>query len=415
MSSTKPVVVIGAGIVGVSTALWLKRMGQEVVLLDRDAPGQATSYGNAGVLASAAIVPVTTPGLLWKGPGYLLDRNFPLFLRWSYLPRLMPWLLRFLSHANDRDTRRISTALTGLIGDSVDQHLALAGDTRAAPWVVESDYSFAYASRAEFEKDAYSWGLKRDAGFVPTLHEGAAVQDYEPSLGPDVGLVAALPGHGFITDPGGYVTALAEEFRAMGGEIRQSEVVDITLTDGTVSAIVTRDGEIACARAVLTTGAWSNPLMKKLGLNIPLETERGYHIVFENAEGGPARPIMVNSGKFVATPMKQGLRCAGIVELGGLEAGPSRAPFDLLRRQVAKSFPGLKATGEVEWMGHRPTVPDSLPLIGEIRGTGVFAGFGHQHIGLTGGPKTGRLLAQLICGQRPNQDLSAFDPLRFGG
>lgn len=410
----KPVVVIGAGIVGVSAALWLLRAGQRVVLVDRSAPGQGTSFGNAGLLASVAVVPVTTPGLLWKGPGYLLNRDFPLFLRWSYLPRLMPWLLKFLSNANDRDTRRIAGALVGLIGDSVDQHIAMAKGTRGERFIVESDYGFAYANRAEFEADGYSWGIKREAGFVPVLHEGAAVREYDPALGPGVGLVAAVPNHGYVTDPGGYTAALAEEVQAMGGELRQAEVVEFTLSDGKVSGVVTTGEEIACDRVVLTSGAWSKPLMRKLGLRVPLETERGYHIVFENAEGGPSKPVMINSGKFVATPMKQGLRCAGIVELGGLEAGPSRAPFDLLRRQVKRALPGLRATGEVEWMGHRPTVPDSLPLIGEIRGTGVYAGFGHQHIGLTGGPKTGRLLAQMISGQRPNIDVSGFDPHRFG-
>lgn len=410
----KPVVVIGAGIVGVSTALWLLRAGQSVILLDRGAPGQGASHGNAGLLACCAVVPVTTPGLAWKGPGYLLDRDFPLFLRWPYLPRLAPWLLRFLSHANDRDTRRISEALVGLIGDSVDQHLAMAKGTRAERFLVESDYGFAYANRAAFEKDGYSWALKREAGFEPVLHEGQGVRDYDPALGEDVGLVAALPNHGYVTDPGGYTAALAEEVQAAGGEVRQAEVVDMTLSGGRVAGVVTKGGEIACERVVLTTGAWSKPLMRKLGLNVPLETERGYHIVFENAEGGPSKPVMINAGKFVATPMAQGVRCAGIVELGGLEAGPSRAPFELLRRQVKRALPGLRATGEVEWMGHRPTVPDSLPMIGEIGGTGVFAGFGHQHIGLTGGPKTGRLLAHLIAGQRLNLDLSAFDPHRFG-
>ena len=410
----KPVVVIGAGIVGVSTALWLLRAGKQVILLDRGAPGQGTSFGNAGLLASVAVVPVTTPGLIWKGPGYVLDRDFPLFLRWSYLPRLMPWLLKFLSNANDRDTRRIAGALVGLIGDSVDQHLAMAKGTRGERFIVESDYGFAYGSRADFEADSYSWSIKRAAGFVPVLHEGAAVHDYDPALGGSVGLVAAVPNHGYVTDPGGYVAALAEEVQAMGGEVRQAEVVDFTLSGGKVAGVVTTAGDIDCDRVVLTTGAWSKPLMRKLGLRVPLETERGYHIVFENAEGGPSRPVMINAGKFVATPMARGLRCAGIVELGGLEAGPSRAPFELLRRQVKKALPGLRATGEVEWMGHRPTVPDSLPLIGEIRGTGIYAGFGHQHIGLTGGPKTGRLIAQMIVGQRPNSDVSAFDPHRFG-
>lgn len=242
---TRRIVVIGAGIVGVSTALWLARAGHAVTLVDRGAPGQGASFGNAGLLASCAVVPVTTPGLVRKGPGYLLNRDFPLFLRWSYLPRLMPWLLRFLAHANDRDTRRIAGALAGLIGDSVDQHLALAKGTRAETFIVESDYGFAYANRAAFEADGYAWGVKRAAGFVPVLHEGAAVREYDPALGPDVGLVAAVPTHGYVTEPGGYVAALAEEVQALGGEVRQADVVDVTMTGGKVTGVVTTGGEIA--------------------------------------------------------------------------------------------------------------------------------------------------------------------------
>lgn len=409
------IVVIGAGIVGVSAAIWLRRAGREVLLVDRGDPGQGTSYGNAGVLASCAIVPVTTPGLIAKGPGYVMDPNFPLFLRWSYVPRMIPWLVKYLRHANDRDTRRIAEGINGVIGDSVDQHMALSRGTQAEEWVVESDYTFAYADRAAFEKDSYVWTLRREGGFVPELIEGDEVHEYQDCFSDKVGCLAVMKNHGFIRDPGGYVAALAEEFKALGGTFRKADVKDFTLTGGKVSAVQTTDGEIACDQVVLTTGVWSKPLMKKLGITVPIETERGYHIVFENATGGPTVPVMVASGKFVATPMAQGVRCAGVVEFGGLEAGPSKAPFELLRRQVAETFPRLKATDEIEWQGHRPAPTDSLPLIGEVRGTGVFAGFGHHHIGLTGGPKTGRWLAQMMTGQRPNTDMTPYDPQRFAG
>ena len=182
-----------------------------------------------------------------------------------------------------------------------------------------------------------------------------------------------------------------------------------------MSAVQTNQEPLPCDNVVLATGVWSKPLMKQLGLSIPLETERGYHVVFEDAKGGPAMPVMVAAGKFVATPMAKGLRCAGIVEFGGLDAGPSKAPFALLRKQVKAAFPRLEAANEVEWQGHRPAPSDSLPLIGQVGQTGIFTGFGHHHIGLTGGPKTGRLLAQLITGQRPNMDLSPYDPARFAG
>ena len=199
----------------------------------------------------------------------------------------------------------------------------------------------------------------------------------------------------------------------MGGTIRQAEVKDFDLAGGKVCAVQTTQGAIACDDVVLATGVWSKPMMKKLSLNIPLETERGYHIVFENATGGPSRPVMLASGKFVATPMDQGLRCAGIVEFGGLDAGPSKAPFALLRRQAARAFPHLKATSEIEWLGHRPAPSDSLPLIGQVGETRVFTAFGHHHIGLTGGPKTGRLVAGLITGVPVNTDLAPYHPQRF--
>ena len=410
---TRHVVVIGAGIVGVSAGIWLRRAGCEVTIVDRSGPGTGTSHGNAGVLAACAMVPVTGPGLLPKAPGMVLNPDYPLFLRWSYLPKLLPWLRKYLSHANDADTRRIAHALAPIVSDSVEQHKSLCDDLGLGSWVTDSDYCFAYRDRSVFESEAYTWGLRREAGFVPEIIEGQDVRDYEPSLGPQITCMAIMKNHGFIRSPGGYVKALAQAFEGMGGVIREAEVRDFDLSGGRVRGVQTTQGTIACDEVVLATGVWSGPMMRKLGLKVPLESERGYHVVFENATGGPSRPVMLASGKFVATPMEQGLRCAGILEFGGLEAGPSAAPFALLRRQVKQAFPQLTATSEIEWMGHRPAPSDSLPLIGQIGETGVFTAFGHHHIGLTGGPKTGRLIAGLITGGRVNTDLAPYHPQRF--
>ncbi len=409
------VVVVGAGIVGVSTAIWLRRKGVEVTVVDRNPPGDpnATSYGNAGVLASCSVAPVTAPGLMRKGPKMALDPNFPLFLRWSYLPKLMPWLLKYMSHANDSDTRRIAAGLTPLTSDSVEQHQALTSDTGAADWVQTSDYSFVYPTRAAFEADSYTWALRKVAGFEPEVLEGGAVHEFEPNLSKDLNLLAVMRDHGYSRDPGAYIAALAAEAEKLGAVFRQAEVVDFELTDGSVSAVVTGDGTLPCSKVVLATGVWSKPLARKLGLSVPLETERGYHMEFVLPENGPSTPLMVTTGKFVATPMEGRLRCAGIVEFGGLEAGPSEAPIALLKRKVRESFPNLTFESEKTWLGHRPASSDSLPLIGEIGKTGVLAGFGHHHIGLTAGPKTGRILAGLITKDRTNIDLGVYDPMRF--
>lgn len=410
---TRHVVVIGAGIVGVSSAIWLRRAGLDITVVDRAAPGTGTSHGNGGVLAACAMVPVTAPGLLRKAPGMLMNRDFPLFMRWSYMPRLLPWLTQYLGNANDADTRRIAHDLTPIVSDSVEQHKSLCDDLGLSDWVTDSDYCFAYRSRADFEKEAYTWELRANAGFTPNLIFGQDLRDYEPNLGPDINCLAVMKNHGFIRSPGGYVQALAKAFQGMGGTITTADVKDITLTDGTVTAVETTQGSIPCDELVLATGVWSKPLMAKLGLNVPLEAERGYHIVFKDATGGPLHPMMVASGKFVATPMEQGLRCAGIVEFGGLEAGASKAPLALLRRQAHEAFPHLQATEEIEWLGHRPAPSDSLPLIGQIGTSRVYTAFGHHHIGLTGGPKTGRLIAGLIAGQGTNTDLAPYHPQRF--
>jgi len=415
VNTDQTIVVIGAGIVGISSALWLQRAGCNVIVVDRGAPGHknGTSYGNGGILVPSGVAPVTGPGMIGKAPGMLMNPNFPLFLRWAYLPKLMPWLVKYLSHANATDTKRISRGLSLIVGDAVDQHKALAKGTPAEEWIRDADYCFAYADRAAFEADAFTFALRRDAGQVPEVIEGDAVRDYEPELGASTGLLAIMKNHGFIRSPGQYVAALAQVFRSEGGDIRQGEVRDVDLRDGRICAVITDQERIDCNAAVLATGVWSKPLAKKLGVTVPLESERGYHIVFKNPSISLRATYMMPGGKFVVTQMQEGIRCAGIVEFGGLEAPASATPFKLLRKQVATYFPTLEYSDSEEWMGHRPAPSDSLPVIGELGQTGVFAGFGHHHIGLTGGPKTGRLIADLITQGGSNIDLTPFDPKRF--
>ena len=206
------------------------------------------------------------------------------------------------------------------------------------------------------------------------------------------------------------LVALLEQ---LGGRFVQAEVKDFDVSGGAVSAVETTEGRFECDKAVIASGVWSKPLMGKLGISVPLEAERGYHIVFKGPSEVPNNPMMLAEGKFVATAMNQGLRCAGIVEFGGLTEERSKAPLALLRKKVKAFFPRLEADGEEEWLGFRPAPTDSLPLIGEVGTSGVFAAFGHHHIGLTGGPKTGRLVADMITGQHSNNDMRPFQPMRF--
>ncbi len=411
---TKSVAVIGAGIVGVSTALWLIRDGHKVTLIDRLEPGEGTSYGNGGVLASCSIVPVTVPGLVRKSPRMLFSRNQPLFLKWRYLPRLLPWLSKYLRHANEVDARRIAAALMPIVGDSLADHQALAGGTRAERWIVPSDYLFIYGNRTHYESDSLGWSIRRDAGFEWEELENEGFRTYDPAFSPDLKFATRLVNHGRISDPGQYVKDLAAEAEAAGARILKADVEDIVRAGGIVTGVRAGGQTIACDAAVLSTGVWSGSLCAKLGVKVPIESERGYHMEFWSPSVTPRSPVMIVSGKFVITPMEGRLRAAGIVEFGGLDAPPSSKPFNLLRRGLTAAIPGIRWSETTKWMGHRPALTDSIPVIGEIPGAkGAFTGFGHHHIGLTGGPKTGRLLAQIVSGRKPNLDLAPYSPARF--
>lgn len=414
MSDAKTVAIIGAGIVGVSTAIQLQRDGHQVILIDREGPGEGTSHGNGGILASCSIVPVTVPGLMLKAPKMLFSPNQPLFLKWGYLPRMIPWLMRYMSHANTKDVERIAAALTPIVGDSLNDHQALAAGTGAEKWITPSDYMFLYDDRAHFESDAFGWGLRRKHGFTWEELEGDAFHEEAPLYTQDLNFAAKLSNHGHIKDPGQYVKDLAAYVERQGGRIIKAAVEDIARENGQVTGVRAGGETIPCDTAVVTAGVWSGPLADKLGISVPLESERGYHLELWEPSAMPACPVMVASAKCVITPLEGRIRMAGIVEFGGLDAAPSKAAFDLLRRNVRKTMPGLTWKEEVEWMGHRPAPTDSIPIIGEAPGIkGAYMGFGHHHIGLTGGPKTGRLLAQMITGRTPNADVGVYAPSRF--
>ncbi len=240
------------------------------------------------------------------------------------------------------------------------------------------------------------------------------MREWEPALSSDINFLARVGNHAMVTDPGQYVKALGEHFVAQGGEMRRVDVRGLRREGGRVVAVETDEEEIACDTAVIAAGAWSTRLTERLGLRLPLESERGYHIEFSKANVAPKCPIAIASSKFVVTGMEGRLRCAGLVEFAGLEAPQSDKPTAFLEREALRVFPTLKYGTIYHWMGHRPSSIDSLPFIGEAPGVdGVYCAFGHQHLGLTLGPKTGRLIADLVSERRPNIDLSPYRVGRF--
>ncbi len=408
-SAQENILIIGAGIVGVSTALWLQRDGHHVTLIDKEGPAAGASFGNAGVLTSSSVVPITVPGLWRKAPKMLFSSDQPLFIRWRYLPKLLPFLWKYMKQATDTAVQPVSDGLTQLLHDAPDQHLALAKGTEAQKYVSTDDYIYAYADKAAFDVDAYGWNIRDQHNVKYQKLDANALAAYDPVLKGIFGYGIKCQNHGRITDPGAYVTALADHFKAKGGTILAKEVQDFDIEDGRCKGISTTSGTLKADKYILTTGAWSSAWEKVLGINVPMESERGYHIEFTNPSITLQSPVMVTSGKFVINSMNGRMRCAGVVEFGGLENPASSAPINLLKKQMATLFPQMTYDHVDEWMGHRPATADSLPIIGvSPKASNVFLGYGHQHVGLSAGPKTGRWLAKLATGAPINSDLSAY-------
>ncbi|MEM7445500.1 MAG: FAD-binding oxidoreductase [Pseudomonadota bacterium] len=407
------VAVIGGGIVGVSTAEWLRRQGAAVTLIDRGKADAAASFGNGGVLARCAVVPVPVPGILAKAPGMLFNKDKPLFLRWSHLPRMFPWLTSYLSTAKAEKVREIAAGLAPLLLDTVEQHQALAKGTPAERWIVPSDYLYIYPDRKSFEGDGFGWALRRDHGIVGDELDADALRDYDPQIGSSSGYAYRMTDHGHITNPGQYVADLTTWFEGQGGKRIEGDVQAID-SDSDGARVIYQGGTVEADNVAICCGIWSKKLAETLGHKVKIESERGYHMVFENPSHKPPAPYMVADGKFVATPMDGVLRIAGVVEFGGTEKPPSKGPIGLLERGIERLYPGFTASSRRSWMGHRPSTSDSLPVLGgSSKHPRVFFGFGHHHVGLTSGPKSGRLLADIILGGRPNIDVGCYRIERF--
>ena len=414
---SKSAVIIGAGITGVSTALWMQRDGWDVTVIDRTDPGSPdqTSFGNGGILARCAVIPVSVPGLLRKAPAMLADKSQPLFLRWSYLPKLLPWVIPFLRHGRMDRMRKISDALGTITYDSVDQHLALAKGTPAESFLKIGDYSYVYTTPEARAGDAMGHGIRRDMGFEQTENDRDWLAKGDPHLSPEFTAATTFADHGWISDPGGYLAALCDILTGAGGRILQAEVEDVAPKGAGAMIRVKNHETIEADKAVICAGVWSRKLAERFGLRVPMEAERGYHVMLHGTNIQPPHPYMIAAGKFVLTPMRDGIRLAGVVEFGGIDAPPSEAPLNLLRSYIKRVYPDLTWERETTWMGRRPSTTDSLPFVGPVpEAPGVLMAFGSQHIGLTIGPKLGRMIADMASDRTTNTDVAAFRVDRFG-
>ncbi|MBW2270678.1 MAG: FAD-binding oxidoreductase [Deltaproteobacteria bacterium] len=409
-------VVIGAGIVGVSCALFLQRLGRHVVLIDRLDPGDdgASSFGNAGSLSWSSCVPIAIPGLLPKVPGWLLSRTGPLTIRWRHIPTLAPWLWRYARSGSLASVEAAAEALAMLHAPALDLHRELAREAGVQDLIRSCGYLHIYRRAARDRLSHLEWRLRAEHGARLELLDGAALHEVEPDLAP--GYVQAVRVHdqGFTANPSRLVSSLAAHFVARGGQRVRGEVRDLKTGGDAVHSVVTESDSIAAAEVVIAAGAWSTQLTRMLGIDLPLETERGYHVTLGDPGVSVCNTIMETEGKFVATPMEMGLRLAGTVEFASLDAAPDYRRADAILERGRSMFPGLRPATVSRWMGRRPSLPDGLPVIGPAPGyRNVHLAFGHAHTGMIGAPNTARIIAGMVCGQPLNVDATAFRAERF--
>jgi D-amino-acid dehydrogenase len=406
------VAVLGAGIVGVSAGIAARQRGLSVVVIDRREPGSETSYGNAGILSSGSILPLNKPSLWSALPGYLANTSAA--LRWDplWVMRNLDWVVRFLGNTVPSRTRPRAAALHGLIGASLKLHRDWIVKANAAQRIRETGWLKAWRNDAT-EAARQEQAFLAEFGIKSELLDRQAISALEPDIVPvyKTGLLHTQTAS--VDSPGAVTKAYARMFSAAGGEVRQSEIKTIEPA-GDGWRIVVGDGAVSARHVVVALGPWSADILRPLGYRVPLAVERGYHLEFTpNPARSLQRPIHDAEGGFLMTPMENGIRVTSGVELTDRDAPSSYAQLDMVVPMARDVVEFGSAVGE-PWRGARPTLPDSLPVIGKApRHQGLWLAFGNQHIGFTTGPATGSAIAAMIAGETPSFDVAPFAPSRY--
>ncbi|MFC0340123.1 NAD(P)/FAD-dependent oxidoreductase [Paracoccus niistensis] len=411
---TAELIVIGAGVVGLSIAAAAQDRGLSVTVIDREGPAAGASAGNAGAFAFTDILPLASPGILRKAPRWLLDPLGPLTVPPAYALRIAPWMLRFgRACAPDRVARSIvaQTALMDLSKAELEGFLALTG---TADMLRREGNLQVYESQAEFNASLPGWDARARHGIEFRHMDAGEMAQVQPGLSPRFTHGTFTPGWYSIADPKLYTLALADHVRARGGAIETAEIAALRPTDAGVELRATDGRSFTAAQVVVAAGAFSHRLARTLGERIPLETERGYNTTLPPEALDLRTQVTFGGHGFVVSRLSTGIRVGGAVELGGLKLPPNFRRSEAMLKKAKAFLPALKTEGGVQWMGFRPSLPDSLPAIGRARATPrVTYAFGHGHLGLTQSPGTARLVADLLTGRTPAIDLAAFSPQRF--
>ncbi len=408
-------VVIGGGIVGISCALFMQRDDWSVTVIDPAEPGSSdqASYGNAGSISSSSVMPTALPGVIKQVPKMLADPTGPLAIQWRYLPRLAPFLLTFLRYSSRAHVEESGRAIATLIHRVSDAYGILLDDTGTREMVVPNGSLKVYKSDESFAASAFERRMleQNDCRFE-VLNEDE-LRQLEPALEPIFKHAVFMPDSSTAVNPGRMVARFAEHFVARGGSIVRAEARDVRFVDGTPRTVVTSAGDFDADTFVLAAGAWSRDLSKRLGAPVLLEAERGYHVMLPKPPVMPKRFITFLDRRFAILPHEDGLRVTTGVEYAKVDAPPDYRRIRAMLPFAQESIRDLDATEQSIWLGRRPALPNSVPVIGRSpRHENVLLAFGHSHLGLTMGPATGQIIADLAAGRDPGLDLSPYRPER---
>ncbi len=408
------ITVLGAGIVGTCCALALRLEGFQVKLIDRDTPGAGASSGNAGMIQTGTPIPMATPDTLRQVPSMLLDSSSSLVIRWRYLPRLIPWLWHFFRQSTVRRMEANAKAQMQLLDHVADAYRELIRAADAEDMLRYKGMLFVYKGAAEAQAAEWEMDLFRRNGVKVETLSIDELRQMEPALNREYSHAYYLPDCFYTVDPKRLTERLAEAFERKGGIFNQADITRIEMGPAGPVGLRTESGTIPVERLVLAAGAFSKRFAKEMGSTVPLETARGYHLMVRNEDLQLNGPVVDGKRHFAVTPMAGGLRLGGMLELASLNATPNYERAEMLLPLAQDMLPDLKGIETESWMGHRPAIPDSLPVIERShRYTNTFFAFGHGQLGLTMGAITGLLIADLAVGRRPRVDLAPYRTGRF--
>ncbi|WP_199030572.1 FAD-binding oxidoreductase [Ralstonia sp. ASV6] len=409
----KRVAVIGAGFIGMASAAWLMRDGHRVTLFDPTGVAQGASYGNAGTFAPYACIPVNNPSVFGSLPRFLLSSDSPLRLRWGYLPMLAPWLARFLRNSLPQRYEHSVRALAALLGQAQAGYEPLLAAPALAQFVRPRECLYLYSSAASFQAAEPSLALRRALGVPFDVLDTAGIRQLEPNLAPIFERGVLFSGSWHFSNPSGFLQALFEHLAPQGLTLKRQTVRAISPNSAGATLHLEGEGVREFDHVVVAAGARSAAFAKQCGNAVPLDTERGYHIRYSGAADLISRPVGWAERGFYMTPMQDGIRVAGTVELGGFSPEHNRALLNLLTAASRCALPNLQQP-DSSWLGFRPTLPDGLPVLGHARASKhVVYAFGHQHLGLTLAGISGRIVADLIAGRPSALELTPYRPTRF--